>query len=459
MRGKWKLPLVCVFVLIMATLMPACMSAEEHFEKGKTYFDAGQLEEAITEYSQAIELDPEYALAYHHRGIAYAKKEQWDLAIADGTKAIELDPNIELDPQYALAYNSRGIAYAKKGQWDSAITDYTKVIELDPNFAPAYGNRGVAYAKKGQWDLAIADYSKAMELNPNYPPNYHHRGTAYDKKGQWDLAIADYTKLISDFPDAPLVAEARNALPRCHYEWALSLFREGQYHDANEKCGVIKSQYPNSTYASKVEKILKEYSLLENALKYQQDKEYDAAINEYKSLMSQYPDSIFAPRVNDSISECYHEWALYLVQKKQYAEALNKYETVVEDYPDSSWASKENAKTICEPVMFRGKRDEKKEATVVLAKACNADVNELLPYLQQKTTVIMYYALLKIGDPTTIEVLKEALNKFGNKDMAVDYLNCGNEELESAAESWARRHGYRVVTVSGYTPRTWGTGL
>ena len=459
MRGKWKLPLVCVFVLIMAILMPACMSAEEHFEKGKTYFDAGQLEEAITEYSQAIELDPEYALAYHHRGIAYAKKEQWDLAIADGTKAIELDPNIELDPEYALAYNSRGIAYAKKGQWDSAITDYTKVIELDPNFAPAYGNRGVAYAKKGQWDLAIADYSKAMELNPNYPPNYHHRGTAYDKKGQWDLAIADYTKLISDFPDAPLVAEARNALPRCHYEWALSLFREGQYHDAIEKCGVIKRQSPNSTYASKVEKILKEYSLLENALKYQQDKEYDAAINEYKSLMSQYPDSIFAPRVNDSISECYHEWALYLVQKKQYAEALNKYETVVEDYPDSSWASKENAKTICEPVMFRGKRDEKKEATVVLAKACNADVNELLPYLQQKTTVIMYYALLKIGDPTTIEVLKEALNKFGNKDMALDYLNCGNEELESAAETWARRHGYRVVTVAGYAPRTWGTGL
>lgn len=452
MGGKWKLLLVCVFILL-PTLMSACLSAEEHFEKGKTYFEEGQLEAAIAEYSQAIELDPDHALAYNSRGIAYARQERWDAAIADYSKVIELDPN------FAPAYGNRGVAYAKKERWDAAITDYSQAIKLKPDYPPNYFNRGIARDKKEQWDLAIADYSKAMELNPNYPPTYYRRGAAFDKKGQWNLAIADYTKLISDFPDAPLVAEARTALPRCHYEWALSLFREGQYDQAIGKCNVVLSKYSGSTYASKAEEKLNEYNLFDSARKHHQDKEYDAAISEYKAFITQYPESIFASGVSEALPQCYHEWASYLIQDKQYGEGVRKYEIIVEDYPDSIWASKEKAKKICELAMISGKQDERKEATVVLAKACKSDVDELLPYLQEKKTAIMYYALLKIGNPTTIEALKEALNKFGYKDMAVDYLNCGNQELESAAETWAHRHGYEVVTVPGSAPRTWGTGL
>ena len=66
---------------------------------------------------------------YLHRGDAYFEKEEYDKAIAEFSRAIELDPN------YAGAYLSRGVAYGRKGEYDKAGADSTKAIELDPRIA------------------------------------------------------------------------------------------------------------------------------------------------------------------------------------------------------------------------------------------------------------------------------------------------------------------------------------
>ena len=66
------------------------LSASEHLKQGEAHTDQGQWDEAIAEYSKAIELAPEVAKGYYSRGIAYDNKTQWDLAIADFNKAIEL---------------------------------------------------------------------------------------------------------------------------------------------------------------------------------------------------------------------------------------------------------------------------------------------------------------------------------------------------------------------------------
>jgi tetratricopeptide (TPR) repeat protein len=67
---------------------------------------------------------------------------------------------------YALAgaYTNRGDAYNHKGQYDRAIEDYNKAIQLNPNLAVAYNNRGVAYADKGQYGKAISDFQKACDM-------------------------------------------------------------------------------------------------------------------------------------------------------------------------------------------------------------------------------------------------------------------------------------------------------
>jgi 4-amino-4-deoxy-L-arabinose transferase-like glycosyltransferase len=65
------------------------------------------------------------------------------------------------------AYNNRGNAYLAMGQYDAAIKDYDKSIELKPRYANTYDNRAKAYRAEGRFDEAIRDYDKAIKLKPD----------------------------------------------------------------------------------------------------------------------------------------------------------------------------------------------------------------------------------------------------------------------------------------------------
>jgi tetratricopeptide (TPR) repeat protein len=93
----------------------------------------------------------------------YIRKDMWDEAIAECSKAIEINP------RDAEAYNRRGIAYANKGDTDKAITDYTKAIEIDPKLDLAYANRAGAYDKIGEHGKSLQDRAKARELEKLAP--------------------------------------------------------------------------------------------------------------------------------------------------------------------------------------------------------------------------------------------------------------------------------------------------
>ena len=77
---------------------------------------------------------------------------------------------IARDPEDAIAYHNRGVAYQSKGDLGRAIADYNRVIELKPTYAPAYDSRGRAYASTGDYTRAVADMTKARELIPQPSP-------------------------------------------------------------------------------------------------------------------------------------------------------------------------------------------------------------------------------------------------------------------------------------------------
>ena len=93
------------------------------------------------------------------RGDDYFDSEQWDKAIGEYSQAIELDPN------FAIAYKKRGVTYGLRGQYNLAIADFSKTIELDAGDAKAYYGRAWAYTQKGQRNLASADLNKVIELS------------------------------------------------------------------------------------------------------------------------------------------------------------------------------------------------------------------------------------------------------------------------------------------------------
>ena len=64
----------------------------------------------------------------------------------------------------AKAYRARGGIYYRKGDFDAAIADCSKAIEIDPTNIEAYHNRGAAYDKLGEREKARQDVKKANEL-------------------------------------------------------------------------------------------------------------------------------------------------------------------------------------------------------------------------------------------------------------------------------------------------------
>ena len=163
----------------------------DHIRRGNRHYDAGEYADAVAEYTQAIALDPKYAVAYNNRGAAYDDLGKYAEAIADCTQAITLDS------KYAGAYNNRGNAYAKLGKYAEAIADYSQAITLDPKYAVAYSNRGVANNHLGKYAEAIADYDQAIALDPKYARAYNNRGIAYADWGKYPEAIVDYTQAIA----------------------------------------------------------------------------------------------------------------------------------------------------------------------------------------------------------------------------------------------------------------------
>ena len=116
----------------------------------------------MADLNQAIRRDlTKDAATYYNRGEAYSYKGDYDQAITNFNQAIRLDP------ANAVAYNSRGYAYNEKGDYDQAITDYTQAISIDPTNFKAYANRAYAYRLKGDYDQAIADYETALQHDPS----------------------------------------------------------------------------------------------------------------------------------------------------------------------------------------------------------------------------------------------------------------------------------------------------
>ena len=94
---------------------------------------------------------------------AYDKAEIGDHygAISDYTKAIEINP------QYDSAYYNRGNSKNALKDYYGAISDYSKAIEINPNFYQAYGNRGIYKKEIGDLKGACADWRKTDSLSPN----------------------------------------------------------------------------------------------------------------------------------------------------------------------------------------------------------------------------------------------------------------------------------------------------
>jgi tetratricopeptide (TPR) repeat protein len=172
-----KIKITCV-VLIFAALWAipaAAIDAGYYNDRANKYYEKGRYDDAIEDYTRALQVNPNDPVAYYDRANAYYRKGQYDRAVEDYTKAVEINPQDE------EAYFNRGLAYFSLGRFEEAAGDYSRAIEIDPQDADAYNNRGNAYTEMGRYDEAVRDYTTALEIRPGDDNAYRNRELACER--------------------------------------------------------------------------------------------------------------------------------------------------------------------------------------------------------------------------------------------------------------------------------------
>ena len=160
------------------------VNAYAFYLDGRGHYDRYKLnenEKAIVLFRKALELDPDYALAYTGLADAFAQKvgsfgseQAWlDSSIKMSKKAIELNPNL------SEGYKSLGVVSAYKGKFRSAIEYYKKALELNPNYGPAINNISSMYWWLGKYDEAYHWAVKSVQVDPARPSGYATLGLIY----------------------------------------------------------------------------------------------------------------------------------------------------------------------------------------------------------------------------------------------------------------------------------------
>lgn len=148
-------------------------------------------QKALEYYNKAIELLPDYVLAYLNRGLYWKGIKEYTKAVEDFTKIISLSPG------EASNYSGRADIWYEIDDFTKAIEDYTQAISIAPNNASYYNNRGNSWHSKKEYDKAIEDYDRALRIKPHEALYYNNRGNSFHAKEEYDRAIEDYDKAIS----------------------------------------------------------------------------------------------------------------------------------------------------------------------------------------------------------------------------------------------------------------------
>ena len=159
-----------------AALLGACLlmggpAAGDGPSDAGTAFEAakrGDYARAVRYYTRALwsgELSPtEIAAAHYNRALVYLNLADYPKAIEDYSQAIEISPD------YAAAYYNRAVTHAAGGDYPAAVADYTNAIWLGYSDShKAFFNRGTIYEGQGDFERAVADFKEAYTLAPEEP--------------------------------------------------------------------------------------------------------------------------------------------------------------------------------------------------------------------------------------------------------------------------------------------------
>lgn len=164
---------------------------------------SGLYDEAIRHFSTMLQEDPELVSAIYGRGIAYGKKGLHDINNAE-LALYELSRVISLEPDRPEVFEQRAEILSPLGRISEALADLTKAIQLQPS-ARLYRHRGTLYFISEDYATAHEDFQRSLELNKNQPIAMLYKGLTFFHRGLLKEAIESFKEALkqkADFIDA-----------------------------------------------------------------------------------------------------------------------------------------------------------------------------------------------------------------------------------------------------------------
>ena len=191
--------------------------ARNHLELGRIQFRRGKHSRALVSLTRACELAPEgidgaeYWIAKGDCLQALAKHEE---------ALVAYDEALERQPNGAVAWNNRGFTNFTMGRFNEAIRCYDEAMRLAPNYQVAWYNRGYTLQIAGQLNQARRYYERAVELNPEDAIAWNNLGNVYYNQGHYERSIEIFKRSLEAQPDYTIainnIGNALDHLKRYH---------------------------------------------------------------------------------------------------------------------------------------------------------------------------------------------------------------------------------------------------
>ncbi|HEX4620076.1 MAG TPA: tetratricopeptide repeat protein, partial [Myxococcaceae bacterium] len=190
--------------------------AGAHNNLGVLYYQKGMVSEAIAEFTRALELDAKMQVAQRNLEIAYHNTGYYDQLVAQLRERLRAAPD-ERDPRWEL-----GRAYHILGVYDAAVGEFEQLLAHHPRDTAAMLQLGQAEKSRGRFEVATDWLLKAQELEPTSSVVQFYLGEVYYNRGLNDAALAALQRAVELNPD--------NA--NAHYLMAFVLGDMGRHQDA-----------------------------------------------------------------------------------------------------------------------------------------------------------------------------------------------------------------------------------
>jgi len=172
-------------------------AAEVYYSLGFNDMHQEKFTQAIADFTKALEIDPTYKMIYYCRGVVYLRMDEFNKALTDiniaKKKGVLISPVLinEIEQHQSIG---QGGDYSSPDNFPQLIADFTQAIKANPKDPDLYVKRGLCYKKQHNYVQAIADYTQAIEIDPKFADAYRRRGSSYYNLKEYDKSWADEIK-------------------------------------------------------------------------------------------------------------------------------------------------------------------------------------------------------------------------------------------------------------------------